>query len=568
MPLSRLTTLLSFLLWAPFLLLACAQNGPEPFDLLIRGGDVVDGTGSPARRADVGIRGDTIDAIGDLSGHPAVQVVEADGLVVAPGFIDMHSHSDFTLLVDGKGLSKVTQGVTTELLGESGSAAPLVGEARAPVEKGLGEMGITLDWATLGEYFARLEREGMSVNIVSMVGSGRIREAVVGFDNRPPTAEEMKRMKELVEEAMTDGAAGLSSGLIYPPNGYATTEELIALATVAARYGGFYLSHIRGEDERLLQALQEAIEIGREANLPVEVLHFKRSSMRLGQEPDPSIQDAAALIEKAQQEGVAVHANLYPYSASQTTLNVRLPAWAQEGGNQKLVERLRNPETRQRIRKELAALLSKGIAGATPDTILFGSTPYEAHKNLQGKRIAEIAELMEVDAAEAYLELIDKAEGQTRAIYFGMREEDVRFALALPWTSIGSDGTAIAPVGILARSHPHPRWYGTFPRVLGYYVREEKVLTLPEAIRKMTSLPATRLGLADRGTLAPGFKADVVVFDRETIRDRSTFTEPHQLSEGVEFLTVNGELVLEDGEHTGAKPGRVLRHKKGEASTD
>jgi N-acyl-D-amino-acid deacylase len=282
----------------------------------------------------------------------------------------------------------------------------------------------------------------------------------------------------------------------------------------------------------------------------------------------PSIQDAAALIENAQKEGVAVHANLYPYSASQTTLNIRLPDWAREGGSEKLVERLRDPATRQRIRREVASLLSTGIAGATAETILFGATPYEGHKNLQGKRIAEIAELMEVGPAEAMLELIDKAEGQTSAIYFGMREEDVRYALSLDWTTVGSDGTAIAPQGVLARSHPHPRWYGTFPRVLGHYVREEKVLTLPAAIRKITSLPAARIGLADRGTVAPGFKADLAVFDPETIRDRSTFENPHQLSEGVVFLTVNGELVLEEGQHTGAAPGRVLRHGREAKSSD
>ena len=538
------------------------------FDLVIRGGEVHDGTGAPGRRADVGIAGDTITAIGNLSGARAVRTIEAKGRVVAPGFIDMHSHSDFSLLVDGRAMSKVYQGVTTELLGESGSAAPASGPAREELAQSLAEYGLTLDWTTLGEYFARLERHGASVNIVSTVATGQVRAAVVGYDKRAPASDEMSKMEALVEAAMRDGAVGVSSGLIYPPNQYASTEELIALAKVAARHGGIYVSHIRNEAGGLLDALREAIRIGREAGIPVEVLHLKRSSVQLGTAAQkPSIQDAAALLESAQGDGVKIFANVYPYAASQTTLSVRIPDWAREGGRVKMLERLRDAATRAKIRDEVRDHLRGGIGGATADTILFGQTTYEPHRRFQGKRLAEIAAELNVEPAEAILELVDKAEGATSAVYFSMREQDVRYALTLPWTTIGSDGSAVAPEGILARSHPHPRWYGTFPRVLGRYVREQKALTLAEALRKMTSLPASRLGLADRGTIAAGKKADLVVFDAAKILDRANFARPHRLAEGVQSLVVNGQVVLHDGKHTGAKPGRVLRHRSAAEST-
>ena len=541
---------------------APASTQTRRFDLVIRGGEVHDGSDAPGRRADVGIVGDTITAVADLSGAETARTLDAKGLIVAPGFIDMHSHSDFTLLVDGRAMSKVYQGVTTELLGESGSAAPASGPAREELAQSLTEYELTLDWSTLGEYFARLERQGASVNIVSTVATGQVRAAVVGYDKRTPTADEMSKMEGLVEQAMRDGAVGVSSGLIYPPNQYASTNELISLARVAARYGGIYVSHIRNEADGLLDALREAIRIGRDAGIPVEVLHFKRSSVQLESTVQkPSIEDAAALLESAQRDGVNIFANVYPYAASQTTLSVRIPDWAGEGGRLKLLERLRDSTTRAKIRDEVRKNLARGIGGVTGDTILFGRTPYEPHWRFQGKHLAEIAGELKVEPAEAILELIDKADGWTSAVYFSMREQDVRYALTLPWTTIGSDGSAVAPEGILARSHPHPRWYGTFPRVLGRYVREQKALTLAEALRKMTSLPASRLGLADRGTIAVGKKADLVVFDPAKIIDRADFGRPHQLAEGVLDLVVNGQIVLHDGKHTGVKPGRVLRHR-------
>jgi N-acyl-D-aspartate/D-glutamate deacylase len=547
-------------MWLAILFLVATQPSDRgPFDLLIRGGSLVDGSGAPARPADVGIRGDTIVAVGSLDAARAKRTLEAAGLVIAPGFIDMHSHSDFALLVDGRALSKVTQGVTTELLGESGSAAPALGPARAEMAKSLSELGLTLDWTTLGEYFSRIEAKKTSVNVLSTVASGQVRASVVGYDDRPSTAAELERMEALVEEAMRDGASGLSSGLIYAPNRYASTDELVALARVASRHGGFYLTHMRNEGEGLLEAIGEALEIGSKGNLPVEILHFKRSGVRAGGGEKATLREASALIESARRDGVRVTADVSPYDASQTTLSIRLPDWTQDGGRSKMLERLRDPEMRKKIRQEISASLAEGAAGATPETILFGRTTFEPHRRFQGKRISEIAQEMGVEPAEAILELIDKAEGSTTAVYFGIREEDVELALQQPWVTIGSDGTAVAPEGILARSHPHPRWYGTFPRVLGRYVRERKVLTLEEAVHKMTALAAERLGLSDRGLVAEGKKADIVLFDPDRISDRSTFEKPHQLSVGVRFLVVNGELVLADGEHTGARPGRVLR---------
>lgn len=548
--------------------LGVALSGAQPrFDLIIRGGEVIDGSGAPARRADVGVRGDSIAEVGDLSTATASRTVTAAGLVVAPGFIDMHSHSDYTVLVDGRALSKVMQGVTTELLGEADSAGPVLGPAREEREKSLADLDLKLDWSTLQSYFSRVERQKVSVNLVSTVASGTLRAGVVGFDDRPATPAELQRMTELVEEAMQQGAAGVSSGLIYQPNSYASTEELIALSKVAARYGGIYVSHIRNEGDRLLQALDEAIRIGRDAGIQVEILHFKRSSVRTNAtEEVGSIREAAALIEKAQRDGVRIYANVYPYAASATSLSTRMPNWAMAGGTERLLERLRDPQTRAKIRGEVETSLSRGVSGATPDTILVSRTPFEPHRTFQGQRIADISKAIGLSAADAIIELIDKGEGRVGAIFFGMREEDVEFALTRPWTTIGSDGSALAPEGILARSSPHPRSYGTFTRVLGRYVREKKALTLPEAIRKMTSLAASRLGLTDRGSLAPGKKADIVVFDSAAVSDRATFEAPHQLSTGVRYLTINGTVVIDDGRHTGAMPGLILRHRQGGSS--
>jgi N-acyl-D-aspartate/D-glutamate deacylase len=539
-------------------LVAC-QPAQEPYDLLILGGTVIDGTGAAAVPADVGIRGDAIAAIGDLSGAPATHVLDATGKIVAPGFIDMHSHSDIPLVVDGRALSKVMQGVTTELLGESGSAAPILldpDDARRVSD----ELGITEDWSTFAEYFDRLERQGISVNVLSTVGSGALRGAVIGNEDRAATPEELERMKALVDEAMRDGAVGVSSGLIYVPNRYASTEEIIELTRVAARYGGFYMSHLRDEADELVAGVEEAVHIGREADVPVHILHFKYSGTRSTRIHDVSpFRQAVEVVEAAQADGVDVYADVYPYLASSSTLMLRLPQWAQEEGGRAAATRLRDPATRARIRDEVAAHLAKGIPAGTPETVQLSRTAFDDHKRFQGMTIAEIAIDMGVEPADAILELVEKAEGRAGAIYHGIREEDLQLALSLPWTSIGSDGSALAPEGVLAGSHPHPRSYGTFPRVIARYVRELATLTMAEAVHKMTGLPASQLGLEDRGELTVGHKADVVVFDPETIQDRATFEDPHQLAVGVEALVVNGRLVIEGGIHTGRLPGRVLR---------
>ncbi len=547
-------------------LCACAEPGAH-FDVLIRGGAVFDGTGGVSQRADIGIRGELVAAIGDLSGASGDSEIDATGLAVAPGFIDMHSHSDRTLLVDGRALSKVKQGVTTELLGESGSPAPVFHRAATAV---LGTSGETAPadgstgetWTTFAEYFTLLEQRGISVNVLSTVGSGALRAGVIGLDDVPATSEQLEEMKGHVEQAMLDGAFGLSSGLIYIPNRYASTEELIELAKVAAAHGGFYTSHLRDEADALVAGVEEAVRIGREAGLPVHILHFKysgtRSKLHHERSPFPA---AVQVVEAARADGLEVYADVYPYVASSSTLNLRIPDWAREGGPAALTARLRDPTLRARIRQEVADHLAKGIPAGTPETVLLSRTPYEGHRSYQGMTIAEIAEQMSADPVDTILELVERSGARAGAIFFGIREEDLEHALTLPWTSIGSDGSALSPVGELAQSHPHPRSYGTFPRVLARYVRERGVLTLSEAIHKMTGLPAAQLGLADRGTLVVGSKADIVVFDPQTIRDLATFEAPHQLAEGVAHLLVNGEIVLENGEHTGMLPGQVIRRR-------
>ena len=546
--------------------LACAES-VDHFDVLIRGGAVFDGTGAAPRWVDIGIRGELVAVIGDLSGASGDEEIDATGLSVAPGFIDMHSHSDRTLLVDGRALSKVKQGVTTELLGESGSPAPVFRQATTSVMGAV--VGAKPDdepnaeaWTTFTEYFTLLEERGVSVNVLSAVGSGVLRAGVVGLDDVPATPEQLEEMKRHVDQAMLEGAFGLSSGLIYIPNRYSSTNELIELAKVAAAHGGFYMSHLRDEADELVAAVEEAVQIGREAGLPVHILHFKFSGTRsrMHHERSPLL-SAIQVVEEALAEGLDIYADVYPYVASRSTLNLRIPDWAREGGAVALTARLGDPILRARIRQEVANHLAKEIPAGTPETVMLSSTPYEAHQLYQGMTIAQIAEEMGLEPVDTILELVERSGARASAIYFGISEEDLEHAMTLPWTSIGSDGSALAPVGELAQSHPHPRSYGTFPRVLGRYVRERGVLSLPEAIHKMTGLSAHQLGLEDRGVLTVGKKADVVVFDSKKIRDLATFELPHQLSEGVTHLLVNGELVLQNGEHTGALPGQVIRRK-------
>lgn len=531
----------------------------EPqYDLLIAGGHIIDGSGSPWFEGSVAVKDGKIADVGRLGNVSARQVINASGLVVAPGFIDLHSHSDFTLLVDGIAQSKIRQGVTTEILGESESAGPVLGPAVPEFDKDLQKFGLQRDWTTLGEYFARVKRQGISVNVASYVGSGQVRLCITGNVDRAPTAEELERMKALVEQAMRDGAIGLSSGLIYPPNSFQKTDELIELAKVAARFGGIYTSHIRAETAHRIQAIEEAIQIGQKSGMPVHILHFKVS----GKAYWGTMAEQVKLIQAARDRGIDVTADQYPYIASMTNLHMCIPPKYLEGTSQDIVARLTDPPTRAEIRKAIANGLPgwednevKSVGGW--HGVLVASVQKPENKQYEGKRMDEVAQMMRKDPLDALCDLLIAEEGSAGAIYFSMSEPDVTLAMRQPWLGIGSDGSAVNP-GMIFAGKPHPRWYGTFPRVLGVYVREKKVLTLPDAIRKMTSLPASITGLSDRGLLRPGMAADITIFDPKTVSDKASFENPLQYPVGIPYVIVNGIVVVNKGEHTGAQPGQVL----------
>jgi dihydroorotase/N-acyl-D-amino-acid deacylase len=531
----------------------------EPgYDLLIIDGRILDGSGSPWFEGSVAIKDGRVAAIGRLPNATAGRVIDARGLTVAPGFIDLHSHSDFTLLVDGKAESKIRQGVTTEILGESDSAGPILGPAVPEFDKEMAPYGLTRDWTTLGEYFARVQRQGTSVNIASYVGSGQVRMDVMGNVDRPPTGDEMAKMKDLVDQAMREGALGLASGLIYPPNSFATTDELIELAKVAARYGGIYTSHIRGEGNHWKQAIDEAIEISEKAHLPVHVLHLKID----GQANWGKMAQQVSEIQAARDRGVDITANQYPYIASMTGLEMCIPPKYLEGTSEQVVERLKSPKVRTEIRQAIA----NGLPGWQADEVksvggwhgvLVASLQKPEDKRYEGKRMDEVAEEMRKDPLDALCDLLISEGGSAEAIYFSMSESDVELAMKQPWVGVGSDGIAVSPA-MTFMGKPHPRFYGTFPRVLGVYVREKKVLTLPDAVRKMTSFPAQVTGLMDRGLLRPGMAADITIFDPKTVSDKATFQAPLQYPVEIPYVVVNGVVVIDQGQHTGAKPGRVL----------
>jgi N-acyl-D-aspartate/D-glutamate deacylase len=529
-----------------------------PFDLLIINGRIFDGTGSPWFAGSVGIRNGKIVEVGRIPDARGKRVIDAKGLIVSPGFIDLHSHSDFTLLVDGKAESKIRQGVTTEILGESASAAPVLGPAAAEFDRYLAPTGLRRDWATLGEYFARAERQGVSVNLASYVGSGQIRYCVMGNVNRAPSADEMAKMRDLTEQAMHEGAIGLSSGLIYPPNSFASTEEIVGLARIAARHGGIYATHIRAESEDSIAALREAIEIGESGGLPVHIFHFKK----YGQVNWGKMQEQISLIQSARDRGVEITADQYPYIAAMTGLEMCIPPKFMEGTAEEFVARLKDPKVRAEIRKAIDEGLPgwgdnevKGVGGW--HGVLVAAMQKPENKKFEGLRMDDVARRMGKDPLDALCELLISEGGSADAVYFGMSEEDVRLAMQQPWVGIGSDGSAVSPEMAFV-GKPHPRFYGTFPRVLGYYVREQKTLSLAEAIRKMTSFSAQLNGLADRGLLRPGMAADIAIFDLAKIADKATFEDPSQYSTGVEYVIVNGTVVLDQGQHTAAKPGRVL----------
>jgi len=526
-------------------------------DLKIEGAQVIDGTGRPGSRADVGIKDDKITAIGDLHREPAGRNLHASGKVVAPGFIDMHSHSDWRLWENRRAESKVRQGVTTEVVGNCGfSPAPVSSEFLDDL-RGFAlhvPAGMDFHWRSVGDYLKAFDASGTALNVIQLIGHGSLRIAAMGFARREPTATELSRMQRYIADGIEDGAWGLSTGLIYAPGSYATTDEIVALAATAARHRGFYASHIRGEGATLLDAVREAIHVGREGDLPVQISHVKAA----GRPNWGKVAEALELVDAARAEGLDVMADVYPYTASSTMLRTLLPDWALEGGIDAMLKRLADPEERARIRRDVESpeagqsLLDR-IGG---ENIMVASC--SRRKDAEGKRIAEIAATRGIDPLDAAIELIVAEGGKGSMILFQLDERDLRRALTHPAVMIGSDGSALARSGELAVGKPHPRSYGTFPRVLGEYAREQRVLTLPQAIHKMTQLPARRLGLKDRGVVAVGARADLVVFDPRKVADRATYQEPHQYPSGIEQVLVNGCFVIKDGQHTGSLPGKLL----------
>jgi N-acyl-D-amino-acid deacylase len=525
-------------------------------DILIKNGFVVDGTGKPAFKADVGIAEGRITIVAEGIEQEAKRTIQAQGLHLAPGFIDPHTHSDLTLLADPRAESKIRQGVTTEVIGNcGGSPAPLLGAA---VEETLAEakhVGVDITWTSMAEYLEHLRSPGTAVNVMPLVGHNTVRGSVLGFDDVQPTTEQQAEMERLVAEAMEQGARGLSTGLFYPPGFYAHTEEVIGLARVAARCGGIYASHIRNESDRLLEAIAEAIEIAEQAEIRVEVAHLKLSGYQNWKGADRLL----ASLEDARSRGVRVGCDQYPYAASATWLAAILPYWAQTGGAKAVAERLSDPEVRALLRKDWeenrAEWEDRGGMRDWTDLLI---TDCDPRPDVQGKNIAEIADAEGKDPLEAAFDLIVVSDGQVECVCFGQLEDNVRVLMRHPLVVVGSDGSALAPHGVLGQRKPHPRSYGTFPRVLGRYVRGEKVLSVEGAVKKMTSITAKRFGLSDRGVIREDAWADLVLFDPQTVADRATFTDPHQYPVGIPCVIVNGVVVIDQGQHTGALPGQVL----------
>ncbi|MBI4526754.1 MAG: D-aminoacylase [Deltaproteobacteria bacterium] len=517
------------------------------FDVLIKDGTVYDGTGGAPIRADVGIKGDRIAAIGRLERKHAKSVVNARGLAVAPGFINMLSWSVVSLIVDGRSQSEIRQGVTTQIFGEGTSMGPLNEEMKRRAIAGQGDFKYDIRWTTLADYLRYLEQRGISPNVASFIGAATIRIHVLGREDIQPTPAQLKDMRELVRREMEAGALGIGSALIYAPGTYATTEELIELCKVAAEYQGKYISHIRNEGRRLIEAVGELIRISRDAGLPAEIHHLKATGEKNWDKTDRVV----ALIEKARREGLKITANMYLYTAGSTGLSSRIPAWAHSGGSGALYKRLQDPVTRTRISKEMRA------GAAMSRTLLVGFRSKKL-RPLIGKTLQEVAQLRGEDEVETVLNLVLEDRSRVQAVFFTMSEDSVKKILRQPWVSMGSDGPSMAPEGVFLNSSTHPRAYGNFARLLGNYVREEKVISLREAVRRLTGLPATNLGLEKRGFVKEGMFADVVVFDPATIADRATYEDPHRYAIGMKHVFVNGVQVLKDGEHTGAKPGRAL----------
>jgi len=526
-------------------------------DIIIKEGSVVSGTGNPWYKADIGIKGDRISKIGIITDE-AEKIINASNLFVCPGFIDIHSHSDFSLLINPLAESKIRQGVTTEVIGNCGnSAAPLNDDLKENVMRSnslLIDADIDLNWITMREYFDRLKTQGVALNVVALVGHGTIRANIMGFEKRSPRKVEMEDMKTMTEDAMKDGAFGLSSGLIYPPSCYASTSELIELSKVVAKFGGIYTSHIRGEGVTLLDSVREAITIGTKAGIPIEISHHKS----MGKANWGLVNESLKMMEEARDRGVEVTCDAYPYIASSFSLRTMLPPWAHQGGVDRLVNRLKNSEDRMRMERDMLNGLpdwSSPLSVADwVDTIITGC---RSHQHYEGKNIAEIVEENEVTPFKLIFDLLLEDPSIT-VVRFSMNEEDVQTVMQSPYMMVGTDGYSLAPYGVLGKGKPHPRSYGTYPRILSRYVREKQIITFEEAIRKMSSLPALKLRLKRRGLLLPGMFADIVLIDRKRVLDKATFSDPHQYPEGIEYVLVNGKVVVEKGKHTGTLVGEVL----------
>ncbi|MCH8124937.1 D-aminoacylase [candidate division KSB1 bacterium] len=534
-------------------------GGQKKYDVVIRNGNVYDGSGDAAYLADLAIKADTIAFIGEIEANAGKTEIDASGMAVSPGFINMLSWATTSLIEDGNSQGDIRQGVTLEVFGEGWSMGPLNEKMKEERKSSQGDIKYDIEWTTLGEYLEYLEKRGISTNIASFVGATTVRIHEIGFEDRPPTDEELQRMKDLVRQAMEEGAVGVGSSLIYPPAFYAKTDELIELCKVAAEYGGMYISHMRNEGNQLLEAVDELLTIAREANIPAEIYHLKAA----GDANWPKMDQVIKKVEAAQKEGLKITADMYTYVAGATGLSATMPPWVQEGGFDAWIERLKDTNTRNRVIREMITPTDEWenllmLAGSADKVLLVGFKS-EGLKPLTGKTLAEVAEMRQKSPEETAIELVIEDSSRVEAVYFLMTEDNIKKQIALPWVAFDSDAGSLAPEGVFLKSNPHPRAYGNFARLLGKYVRDEKVIPLQEAIRRLTSFPAGNLKIKNRGLLKAGYFADVVIFDPAKIQDHATFEKPHQYSTGVHHVFVNGEQVLKDGEHTGAKPGRVVR---------
>lgn len=533
-------------------------SATEQFDLLVVNGMVYDGLGGDPFRADLGVKGDRIVAIGSDLGN-ADQTIDASGLAVAPGFINMLSWSNATLIEDGLSQGEIRQGVTLEVMGEGWSMGPLNDEMKATYIKRQGDIKFDIEWTTLGEYLQWLEDKGISTNVASFVGATTVRIHELGFEDRAPDADELKRMQTLVQQAMEEGAMGVASSLIYAPAFYADTEELIALSTVAATYGGRYISHLRSEGNQLLEAVDELITIARDAGIGAEIYHLKAA----GENNWHKIDLVFEAIEQARAEGLDISADMYNYTAGATSLDAAMPPWVQEGGVEAWIERLRDPAIREKLISEINTPTDEWenlyLATGSADKVLLIGFKNPDLKYLTGKTLAEVAAMRNTSLENTMMDLVIEDGSRVATAYFIMSEENVRKKIAQPWMAFDSDAGSMAPEGVFLLSNPHPRAYGNFSRLLGKYVRDEQVISLPEAIRRLTSFPAANLKIRDRGTLKEGYFADIAIFDPATIGDRATFAEPHQYAVGMSYVIVNGVPVLMNGEHTGSTPGRFIK---------